>query len=137
MGGNLRKKNGARRRATVRWLKAQRRPCWMCGLGIDYGETSGPLSFNCDELVPVSRGGSPYDHGNVDAAHACCNQWRKARPVQDVRAVRAQVISRFGGWSSPLQFVALCKALKASSASTDVPATAKVDVTPMSTSTDW
>ena len=106
-------------------------------MGIDYALRTGPLSFNCDELVPVSRGGSPYDHGNVDAAHACCNQWRKARSVREVQAIRARVLKRFGVWSSPLQFVALCKASKASSATADVPATAKVDVTPVPISTDW
>lgn len=135
--GNPRKRNGGRRRATVSWLKAQRRSCWMCGIGIDYSLPAGPLSFNCDEIVPVSRGGSPYDHDNVDAAHACCNQWRKARPAQEVQAVRAQVLARFGAWSSPLQFVALCKALKAQRPPTAAPATAKVDAAPMSTSTDW
>ncbi len=106
-------------------------------MGIDYGLASGPLAFNCDELVPVSKGGSPYDHANVGATHACCNQWRKARSVQEVQAIRAQVLQRFGAWLSPLHFVALCKALKASSTPTDPPTTARVDVTRPPTSTDW
>ena len=96
--GNPRKANGARRRHVVRWLRSQGRPCWICGLPIDYGVPAGdPWAFECDELVPVSRGGSPFDRDNVAAAHRCCNNWRRARSV---------------AWNSPETFVALCKALK-------------------------
>ena len=71
--GNPRKANGARRRHVVRWLRSQGRPCWICGLPIDYGVPPGnPGAFECDELVPVSRGGSPFDRDNVAAAHRCC-----------------------------------------------------------------
>ena len=66
--GNPRKANGARRRHVVRWLRSQGRPCWICGLPIDYGVPPGnPGAFECDELVPVSRGGSPFDRDNVAA----------------------------------------------------------------------
>lgn len=39
------------------------------------------MSFECDELVPVSRGGSPYDPANVDAAHRICNEKRGNKPL--------------------------------------------------------
>lgn len=39
--GNPRKANGARRRHVVRWLRSQGRPCWICGLPIDYGMPAG------------------------------------------------------------------------------------------------
>lgn len=32
------------------------------------------MSFEVDEIVPVSRGGSPIDYENVQAAHRICNQ---------------------------------------------------------------
>lgn len=32
------------------------------------------MSYELDEIVPVSRGGSPYDPGNVQPAHRLCNQ---------------------------------------------------------------
>ncbi len=74
---NPRRSNGHRRDEIRRWLKAQGRPCHICGLAIDYSLPAGdPMSFEVDELVPVSRGGSPFDRENVDAAHRICNQRR-------------------------------------------------------------
>lgn len=68
--GNPRKANGARRRHVVRWLRSQGRPCWICGLPIDYGVPPGnPGAFECDELVPVSRGGSPVRARETAAAN--------------------------------------------------------------------
>lgn len=32
------------------------------------------MSFEVDELVPVSKGGDPLDRANVDAAHRVCNE---------------------------------------------------------------
>ena len=95
--GNPRKANGARRRHVVRWLRSQGRPCWICGLPIDYGVPAGdPRAFECDELVPVSRGGSPFDRDNVAAAHRCCNNWRRAlgRPVRARLAPRRLELAR-------------------------------------------
>lgn len=34
------------------------------------------MSFELDELVPVSKGGSPFDFENVAPAHRICNQKR-------------------------------------------------------------
>ena len=87
---NPRRANGTRRDATVRWLRSQGRPCWICRAfgrsgAIDYSlPARHPLSFECDELVPVSKGGSPTARSNVDAAHRCCNQWRGNRSVEEV-----------------------------------------------------
>ena len=33
-----------------------------------------PWSLECDEIVPVSLGGSPYDPENIQPAHRICNQ---------------------------------------------------------------
>lgn len=94
--GNPRTANGAARRRVVAWLRAQRRGCWICAAfgrdpTIDYSLPAGePMSFECDELVPVSRGGSPYDPVNVDAAHRRCNQWRGDKSVGEVRALAAR-----------------------------------------------
>ena len=110
--GNPRRSNGSRRDSTVRWLRSQGRPCWICGTPIDYSLGPGlQESFECDELAPVSRGGSPYDRSNVDASHRCCNNWRKAKSVQTVKGVRAAVLAALGPWSSPEEFVAKAKAL--------------------------
>ena len=104
--GNPSQANGARRRHVVRWLRSQGRPCWICGLPIDYGVPAGdPRAFECDELVPVSRGGSPFDRDNVAAAHRCCNNWRRARSVAEVSAVRSALAARRAAWNSPETFV--------------------------------
>lgn len=39
------------------------------------------MSFEVDEIVPVSKGGSPIDRSNVAAAHRICNQKRGNRDI--------------------------------------------------------
>lgn len=86
-GANPRSRNGAARRKAVARLRAEGRPCWICEAfgrpsAIDYSLPAGhPLSFECDELVPVSLGGSPTDPANLAAAHRRCNEWRSNRSV--------------------------------------------------------
>lgn len=75
MAGNPRYANGSRRRKIRAWLKAQGNPCALCGKPIDYSlPARHPMSFEVDEIVPVSLGGSPYSRDNVQAAHRICNQ---------------------------------------------------------------
>ena len=89
---NARRSNGTRRTKLRRWLRSQGRPCWICRAfgrtgAIDYSLPAGhPLSFEVDELIPVSLGGDPLDPSNVDATHRCCNQWRSNRSVAEVLA---------------------------------------------------
>lgn len=60
--------------------------CHLCGRPIDYALPAGhPMSFEVDELVPVSKGGDPLDFNNVAAAHRICNQRRGNRPVKSFR----------------------------------------------------
>lgn len=44
------------------------------------------MSFEVDEIVPVSRGGSPIDRANVQPAHRICNQRRGNRMPGDAGA---------------------------------------------------
>ncbi len=85
--GNPRTANGHRRRELRRWLAAQGAPCHLCGQPIDYSldwwtdpedgrRKRHPLSFEVDEIVPVSFGGDPLDRGNVLPAHRICNERR-------------------------------------------------------------
>ena len=56
-------------------VRAMGLPCALCGQPIDYSLPSRhPLSFELDEIVPISRGGSPVDEENVQPAHRICNQ---------------------------------------------------------------
>lgn len=87
--GNPRNANGNARRKLRARLKAMGMDCHLCGMPIDYSLPSGhPMSFEVDELVPVSRGGDPLDFSNVAAAHRICNQKRGNKPVQTFRAER-------------------------------------------------
>ena len=90
---NVRYKNTNAREKLRRRLKAEHRDCWICRefgrvATIDYSLPAGhPMSFEVDELVPVSKGGSPLDYNNVDAAHRRCNQWRGNKSVATVRQI--------------------------------------------------
>ena len=70
-----------------------------------------------DELVPVSKGGSPYARDNVGASHRACNGWRSARDLPAVEAVRSSVISSGARWSTPEEFVVLAKSAEKGCAS--------------------
>lgn len=79
-----RTRNGNARRKLRARLRAEGRPCHICRMSIDYSLPSGdPMSFEVDELVPVSRGGDPLDYANVGAAHRICNQRRGNRMPGD------------------------------------------------------
>ena len=80
---NPRNANGNARRKLRARLKAMGMDCHLCGMPIDYSLPAGhPMSFEVDELVPVSRGGDPLDFANVAAAHRICNQRRGNKPVK-------------------------------------------------------
>lgn len=114
--------NGSRRRALVRRVKAMGMPCWICGMPIDAALPAGhPLSFELDELVPVSKGGSPTDPANVAGVHRLCNQWRSNKSMGSVEDIKSEVVRRFGGWSSPFQFVEMARSILKAPKSTTVP----------------
>lgn len=73
--GNPRRTNGSRRTKLRNRVRAMGLPCALCGMPIDYSLPAGdPMSYELDEIVPVSKGGSPYDPANVQPAHRICNQ---------------------------------------------------------------
>ena len=79
--------NGHARRQVRAWLRAQGPPRATCGRPIDYDPPAGdPMSFEVDEIVPVSRGGSPIDRANVQPAHRICNERRGNRMPGDAGA---------------------------------------------------
>ncbi len=83
VASNPRYANGNARRKLRAWLKAQQQPCHICGMAIDYSLPAGnPMSFEVDEIVPVSKGGSPLDRANVAAAHRVCNERRGNKSVE-------------------------------------------------------
>ena len=64
----------------------------MCGGAIDYSlPARHPLSYEVDEIIPVSRGGSPYDLTNTGPAHRRCNQWKGSMTLEEARAKLARM----------------------------------------------
>lgn len=81
---NPRRANGSRRTRLRNRVRAMGLPCHICGQPIDYDLPAGhPMSYELDELVPVSRGGDPFDPDNVAPAHRICNQRRGNRMPGD------------------------------------------------------
>lgn len=100
MATRTRAQNGNARRKVMSWLKAQQMPCHICGLPIDYTiqDPHDPRHFECDELLPVSRGGSATDKGNVGAAHRYCNEWRGNRMSWSPTAAREGLAAAVRAW---------------------------------------
>lgn len=72
----------------VRTRAASGEVCAICGQPIDLTlpqtfidpkdgkRKRAPWSLECDEIIPVSRGGSPVDADNIRPTHRVCNQRR-------------------------------------------------------------
>lgn len=103
---NPRRANSTARNALRRHVASQGLPCHICGRPIDYSLPAGhPMSFELDELVPVSRywlGGyatpqqAALDPSNVAPAHRECNRRRGNRMPQDAKP--AEPFPTSGGW---------------------------------------
>ena len=87
-GGNPRKKNGSRRRKAMARVLAAYDTCDICGQPVDKTLPPGqPGSPEVDEIIPVSRGGSPYDPANLRLSHRWCNVRRGNRSLAWARRV--------------------------------------------------
>ena len=87
MSGNPRYANYTARVNLRNRVKAMGLPCAICGKPIDYSldwwvdpkdgtRTRHPWSYELDEIVPISKGGSPTDISNVQPVHRACNQMK-------------------------------------------------------------
>lgn len=95
---NPRYANGSLRRKLRARLAAEGRPCALCGRPIDYSlPARDPMSFEVDEVVPVSRGGSPYDYENLQPTHRICNQ-RKGNRMPGDASARGLPVVRSREW---------------------------------------
>lgn len=85
--------------AIVRQRAAQGEPCALCGLPIDLSREQtyidpkdgkrkrAPWSLECDEIIPISRGGSPIDPTNIQPTHRACNQRKGNRGAVQVETL--------------------------------------------------
>ena len=91
---NPRRSNGSRRSKLRKQVAAEGMPCHICGRPINYSLPPGdPMSFELDEIIPVSRGGDPLDRGNVAPAHRICNQKRGNKPLAAVVRAAGDALS--------------------------------------------
>lgn len=82
--------NGNQRRKDRAWLKSLGLPCAICGRDIDYDLPPGsPLSFEVDEILPVSCGGS-LSRDNLQPVHRCCNEAKGNKVGFTLEAPRAK-----------------------------------------------
>lgn len=72
---NIRYAVNARERKRIRaWLLKTQTHCALCGEEIDKTlKCPHPRSAVVDEIIPVSKGGSPIDPDNVQLTHWECN----------------------------------------------------------------
>lgn len=58
--------------------------CALCGNPIDMeAKPYTPLACEVDHIIPVSRGGAPYDIDNLQLTHHKCNRQKSNRLRQD------------------------------------------------------
>ncbi|KAA8828304.1 HNH endonuclease [Bifidobacterium tissieri] len=93
-GPNPRNANGHRRRQIQARVLAAYDTCHLCGRPVDKTLPAGlPGSPEVDEIIPVSRGGSPYQFTNCRLAHRWCNRIRSNHSVawarQEIRRALA------------------------------------------------
>lgn len=70
-----RKVNSSLRSTLRKRVLATYDTCAICGREVDKTLPAGhPLAPEVDEIVPVSRGGSPYDWDNLQLVHRICNE---------------------------------------------------------------
>ena len=79
------------RNALRRRVLAMYDTCAICGRPVDKGLPQyHPLAPEIDEIVPVSRGGSPYDIDNLQLTHRVCNEKKGNRMAGDVDPKKLQ-----------------------------------------------
>lgn len=72
---NPRRTNGSKRTALLKRVRAEENECWLCSQPVDKSLPPGlPGSPEVHEVIPTSRGGSPYDRSNCHLTHRLCNQ---------------------------------------------------------------
>lgn len=90
---NPRRTNGSLRTKLRKRVLREETHCGICGEPVDVSLPHGyPQSPEVDEIIPVSKGGDPYDRKNCRLTHRLCNQRRgngtKKQPNKPIRTSR-------------------------------------------------
>lgn len=58
--------------------------CGICGNLVDKTlKRPNPLAPELDEIIPIARGGSPYDIDNLQLTHGRCNRMKGSKVIGD------------------------------------------------------
>lgn len=80
-----RKQQGQRRAEVRKKILAMYDYCAICGRFVDKTLSQyDPMAPEVDEIIPVSRGGSPYDIDNLQLTHRICNERKGSRMAGDL-----------------------------------------------------
>lgn len=83
---NPRYANGQRRRLLRARVLAAYDTCAICGKPVDKTlRTPNPMAPEVDEIIPIARGGSPYDWNNLELVHRICNRIKSTHTLQWAR----------------------------------------------------
>ena len=67
--------------------------CGICGKAVDFSlKNPHPMSAQVDHLIPVSKGGHPYDISNLQLVHRTCNRQKSDKLVKTGYDTEPQVI---------------------------------------------
>ena len=111
--GNPRYANGHRRRQLQARVMARDTHCWWCGRPIDKslknipgkhgpkcqlngctGCVPHPRRPEVHEIIPVSRGGSPYELSNTTLCCRVCNNWIGNRTPAELARIKRPTTER-------------------------------------------
>lgn len=96
---NPRRTNSAQRNRLRARVLREETHCWLCGAEVDRDLPPGqPASPEVDEIVPVSKGGSPYERTNVRLAHRLCNAKRGNGPPSNSMPPVGKVLKTSRAW---------------------------------------
>lgn len=100
--GNPRRTNSHRRNQARARVLAEETHCWapFCRQGVNKELPPRlPDSPEVHEIIPVSRGGSPYDRANMTLTHRRCNQAIGNKTPFELAAVeQSNKISTLTNW---------------------------------------
>ena len=88
-----------------RLLKTAPRICGICGQPIDFNyKYPHPLSPTVDHIIPLNKGGHPYDMDNLQLAHNWCNRWKSDRVGAGVKFVLREQVEEINKKSLPQHY---------------------------------
>lgn len=73
--------------------------CALCGKPIDMTLKAGdPMSCEVDHIIPISRGGAPYDIDNTQLTHKRCNVQKSNRLAKDFEDIKGNLCPLSNNW---------------------------------------